>query len=135
MELIGGGYAATTRTTSSSATASPSSLNRDAGYGSHGLTEGDVPADGKTITSPGPTLVLHRNEPVEIIVVNRLPEATAIHWHGMELDSYYDGVHGWSGTEQRLAPMIEPGESFTVRFTPRCLHVHCCASITVLPVK
>ena len=23
--------------------------------------------------------------------------ATAIHWHGMELDSYYDGVHGWSG--------------------------------------
>jgi manganese oxidase len=82
------------------------------------LTEGDVPADGTMITSPGPTLVLHRNEPVEIIVVNRLPEATAIHWHGMELDSYYDGVHGWSGTNQRLAPMIEPGESFTVRFTP-----------------
>ena len=27
--------------------------------------------------------------------MNRLSEATAIHWHGMELESYYDGVHGW----------------------------------------
>ena len=50
--------------------------------------------------------------------MNRLPEATAIHWHGMELDSYYDGVHGWSGDGQRMTPMIEPGESFIVRFTP-----------------
>jgi FtsP/CotA-like multicopper oxidase with cupredoxin domain len=67
---------------------------------------------------PGPTLVLKRDEPVEITLVNRLPEATAIHWHGMELDSYYDGVHGWSGTGQRVTPLIEPGGSFVVRFTP-----------------
>ena len=46
---------------------------------------------------PGPTLALTRGEPVEITLVNELPEATAIHWHGMELESYYDGVHGWSG--------------------------------------
>ena len=57
-------------------------------------------------------------EPVEITVVNHLTEATAIHWHGMELDSYYDGVHGWSGVDRRLAPMIEPGGTFVVRFTP-----------------
>src|SRR5262249_48341921 len=44
--------------------------------------------------------------------------ATAVHWHGLELDSYYDGVHGWSGAAGRLAPMIEPGASFVVRFTP-----------------
>jgi FtsP/CotA-like multicopper oxidase with cupredoxin domain len=67
---------------------------------------------------PGPTLVLSRDEPVEITLVNRLPEATAIHWHGMELDSYYDGVHGWGRTGTRVTPMIAPGESFTVRFTP-----------------
>ena len=67
---------------------------------------------------PGPTLVLTRGEPVEITLVNRLSQATAIHWHGMELESYYDGVHGWGRTGQRVTPMIEPGSSFVVRFTP-----------------
>ncbi len=67
---------------------------------------------------PGPILVLRRGEPVEITVVNQLPEATSIHWHGMELESYYDGVHGLSGTPGRLAPSVEPGTSFVVRFTP-----------------
>lgn len=36
----------------------------------------------------------------------------------MELESYYDGVHGWSGAGMRLTPTIEPGQSFVVRFTP-----------------
>ena len=36
----------------------------------------------------------------------------------MELDSYYDGVHGWSGAGQRVTPLIEPDDSFVVRFTP-----------------
>jgi FtsP/CotA-like multicopper oxidase with cupredoxin domain len=67
---------------------------------------------------PGPTLVLHRGERVEITLVNRLPEATAIHWHGLELESYYDGVHGWSGAGSRVTPMIEPGGSFVVRLAP-----------------
>jgi FtsP/CotA-like multicopper oxidase with cupredoxin domain len=62
--------------------------------------------------------VLRRNEPVEITVVNHLGESTALHWHGMELDSIYDGVHGWSGVNQSLAPMIEADGSFVVRFTP-----------------
>ena len=69
-------------------------------------------------SAPGPALVLRRGEPVEITVVNRLGEATALHWHGIELDSYYDGVHGWSGVDRRLAPLIEPERSFVVRFTP-----------------
>jgi len=77
--------------------------------------EPGVPATGAV---PGPTLVLTRGEPVEITLVNRLPEATAIHWHGMELESYYDGVHGFSGAGQRVTPLIEPGGSFVVRFTP-----------------
>jgi manganese oxidase len=62
--------------------------------------------------------VLRRDEPVEITLVNRLSESTAIHWHGMELESYYDGVHGWGRTGQRVTPMIAPGASFVVRFTP-----------------
>ncbi len=70
------------------------------------------------LSPPGPTLVLQRDEPVEITVVNHLGEATALHWHGMELESYYDGVHGWSGHNATLAPMIEADASFIVRFTP-----------------
>jgi FtsP/CotA-like multicopper oxidase with cupredoxin domain len=81
------------------------------------LTEGDGKGSDR-VTAPGPPLVLRRGEPVEITLLNQLSEATAIHWHGMELDSYYDGVHGWSGIGQRVAPMIEPGARFVVRFTP-----------------
>ncbi len=75
-------------------------------------------AASQTIETPGPTLVLRRGEPVEISVVNHLGESTALHWHGMELESYYDGVHGWSGLGDRLAPMIDAGGTFVVRFTP-----------------
>jgi FtsP/CotA-like multicopper oxidase with cupredoxin domain len=73
---------------------------------------------GNRVRVPGPVLVLERDKPVEITLVNQLPEGTAIHWHGMELESYYDGVHGWSGTDLQVTPMIEPGASFVVRFTP-----------------
>ena len=49
---------------------------------------------------------------------NELPEATAIHWHGIELDSYYDGVPGWGGDGVSTTPAIEPGGHFVARFTP-----------------
>lgn len=65
-----------------------------------------------------PTVVLRRGEPVRITVVNRLAEPTAVHWHGIELASYYDGVPGYSGMGRRVTPMIAPGDSFVVRFTP-----------------
>lgn len=81
------------------------------------LSEGSAPP-AASAESPGPAIVLRRDEPVEITLVNRLSEATAIHWHGLELDSYYDGVHGWSGAGRRVTPMIEPGASFVVRLTP-----------------
>jgi FtsP/CotA-like multicopper oxidase with cupredoxin domain len=80
--------------------------------------------EGKTTTPaaapylPSPTIVLKRGEPVSITVVNQLPEATAIHWHGIELDSYYDGVAGFAGSGTQLAPAIAPGSSFDARFTP-----------------
>jgi FtsP/CotA-like multicopper oxidase with cupredoxin domain len=67
---------------------------------------------------PTPTIILKRGEPVSISVVNELPEATAIHWHGIELDSYYDGVAGFSGSNARTSPAIAPGQSFEARFTP-----------------
>lgn len=67
---------------------------------------------------PGPPLLLTRGETTEITVVNRLSESTTIHWHGLELESVYDGVAGWSRTGSRIAPLIAPGDSFAVRINP-----------------
>lgn len=66
----------------------------------------------------GPPIVLTRGQPVEIELVNRSKQPTAIHWHGIELESYYDGVAGWTGTAQQTTPAINPGESFLVRMAP-----------------
>jgi FtsP/CotA-like multicopper oxidase with cupredoxin domain len=67
---------------------------------------------------PGPVIVLTRGEPVEITLVNRMTEPTAIHWHGIELESYFDGVPGWGGQPGNLAPQIAPGQSFVAKFAP-----------------
>ena len=96
--------------------AEPKRFGSEPAYG-FALSEGDATA-GATASVPGPTLVLRRGEPVEITLINRLPEGTAIHWHGIELDSYYDGVHGWGGIGSRVTPLIDPGGTFVVRFTP-----------------
>lgn len=66
----------------------------------------------------GPVLVLNQNQPVEIDVVNRLQESTSIHWHGIELESYYDGVPGWGGLGDKKTPAVNPGQTFTVRMAP-----------------
>jgi manganese oxidase len=66
----------------------------------------------------GPPIVLFRGEPVSITVRNRLPEATSVHWHGIELENYYDGVAGFGTDGHRMSPMIEPGQEFEARFTP-----------------
>lgn len=71
-----------------------------------------------TLQLIGPPIVLTRDQPVEIELVNRSKHPTAIHWHGIELESYYDGVAGWTGTAQQTTPAINPGESFLVRMAP-----------------
>ena len=71
-----------------------------------------------SVEVPGPKLILTRGQPAVITVVNRLKRPTTVHWHGMELESVYDGVAGWSRTSGSVAPLLAPGDSFTVRFTP-----------------
>ena len=92
-------------------------------YGSHPaigfvIDSGNGAVSRDSVVVPGPPIILARGVPVEITVVNHLKEPTSIHWHGIELDSYFDGVSGWSGAQGSLAPHIAPSDSFTVRFTP-----------------
>jgi hypothetical protein len=83
------------------------------------VLEGENPKISDTgFTSPGPPIILTRGQAVEITVVNRLKQPTAVHWHGIELESYYDGVVDWSGAGKNLMPSIAPGNSFVVRMTP-----------------
>jgi FtsP/CotA-like multicopper oxidase with cupredoxin domain len=77
-------------------------------------------AIGRSEAWPGLSVPINltRGEPVAITVVNQMHEATSVHWHGIELESYSDGVPGFSGSGTRLSPLIAPGDSFIARFTP-----------------
>jgi FtsP/CotA-like multicopper oxidase with cupredoxin domain len=66
----------------------------------------------------GPPLIITQGERTAITVTNELDTATAIHWHGLEIESYYDGVPGWDGVTQHTTPSIAPGESFVAYMTP-----------------
>jgi FtsP/CotA-like multicopper oxidase with cupredoxin domain len=74
--------------------------------------------DPNAMPVPGAPLVLERGKPVAITVVNHAQEPASIHWHGIELESYPDGVPGWSGSGTQTLPAIRPGDSITVRYTP-----------------
>ena len=69
-------------------------------------------------TGFSPTVELFRGDPVAITVINQLGEPLSVHWHGIELESYYDGVAGFAGSSTRLAPIIAPADSFEARMTP-----------------
>jgi FtsP/CotA-like multicopper oxidase with cupredoxin domain len=75
-------------------------------------------ANPDALTIPGPTLVLERGKRVAVTIVNQSDDHAAIHWHGIELESYPDGVPGWSGSGKDVLPAIAPHDSLTVRWTP-----------------
>lgn len=58
----------------------------------------------------GPTLEAMEGDHVRIYVTNRLPEPTAVHWHGVFLPNGMDGV---AGLTQKA---IQPGETFKYEF-------------------
>ncbi|HEX6059936.1 MAG TPA: multicopper oxidase family protein [Gemmatimonadaceae bacterium] len=58
---------------------------------------------------PGPTIEARVGDVLEVHLVNRLPEPTTIHWHGLRLPAAMDG------TDMVQHPIM-PGDSFTYRF-------------------
>jgi FtsP/CotA-like multicopper oxidase with cupredoxin domain len=63
--------------------------------------------------SPGPTIEAVEGDKVRIYVTNRLPEHTAVHWHGLRLPNGMDGVAGLT------QPAIKPGQTFVYEFQLR----------------
>ncbi len=63
--------------------------------------------------TPGPTIEAVEGDRVRIYVTNKLPEATAVHWHGILLPSGMDGVQGLNQKG------ILPGETYLYEFTLR----------------
>ena len=83
------------------------------------LQNGKREPESDSIRVPGSTLTLTRGQPTRITVVNRTGAPLAVHWHGMEIESWYDGVGGWSGAGMSVRPAIAAGDSFIVRMTPK----------------
>jgi len=82
------------------------------------LRDGETVAETLNGSELGPPIILYRGQQTQITVVNKLETPTAIHWHGMELESYYDGVPGYSGDSHQVTPAIASGGSFDVQMTP-----------------
>lgn len=60
---------------------------------------------------PGPQIRVREGERVRVVLHNRLPESTSIHFHGLEVPIDQDGVPFIT------QPPIKPGESYTYEFT------------------
>ncbi len=60
--------------------------------------------------SPGPEIRVKQDELVKVRLVNKLPQPTTIHWHGLRSDNAMDGVPGLT---QKPVP---PGASFDYVF-------------------
>ena len=66
-------------------------------------------------STPGPTVEVMEGDRVRLVVENRLPEATSLHWHGLEVPNAMDGAEGIS------QDLIPSGGTFVYEFT---LHQH-----------
>jgi len=64
-------------------------------------------------STPGPTIEAVEGDRVRILVTNKLPEHTTIHWHGIFAPNGMDGVGGLT------QPLIQPGETYVYEFTLR----------------
>jgi multicopper oxidase len=60
---------------------------------------------------PGSPIRVAKGEQVKAVLTNNLPEATTVHWHGLQLRCDADGV-----PDLTQAP-IAPGETYTYQFT------------------
>lgn len=75
------------------------------------ITLGGVTSKGMTINGgiPGPNLEFQEGDLAIINVTNKMDVETSVHWHGIILPNFYDGV------PYLTTPPIEPGTTFQYR--------------------
>lgn len=75
------------------------------------MTLAGVTVKGMTINGniPGPTLEFNEGDLAIINVTNKMNEETSVHWHGLILPNFYDGV------PYLTTPPIKPGTTFQYR--------------------
>ncbi len=75
------------------------------------MTLGGVTSKAMTINGqiPGPVLEFTEGDLAIINVTNKMDEETSVHWHGLILPNFYDGV------PYLTTPPIEPGGTFQYR--------------------
>ncbi len=64
-------------------------------------------------TVPGPWIHVNVGDNVRVVVTNRLPMSTGVHFHGLEVPFAMDGV------PDVTQPPIKPGTTFTYSFTAK----------------
>ncbi len=77
----------------------------------------DFNTDTNALTTPGPLLLLKQYQPTFVTVKNRMQVPTSVHWHGLDLDSWADGVPDYSASDGKMSPSIQPGKKFTYKLT------------------
>lgn len=60
---------------------------------------------------PGPVIRVTEGDHVRVTLINKLPEPTTIHWHGLHLPNAMDGV------PDITQKPVQPGQSFVYEFT------------------
>lgn len=90
------------------------------GYGAEPASKGATSMPGmpgmakaKEGSMPGPTIEVVEGDKVRIVVHNELPEATTVHWHGLDVPAAMDGVMGLTQDP------IPAGGMFTYEFELR----------------
>jgi suppressor of ftsI len=58
---------------------------------------------------PGPLIEVARGAEITVVLTNRLPQPTTVHWHGVRLDNPNDGI------PDLTQPPVPPGGEFTYR--------------------
>jgi FtsP/CotA-like multicopper oxidase with cupredoxin domain/plastocyanin len=77
-------------------------------------------APGKTVKAwaynnqvPGPRIKVNVGDKVRVVLDNKLPESTVIHFHGIEVPNVMDGV------PDVTQPPVKPGQTFTYSFVAK----------------
>lgn len=78
----------------------------------HQLVDGvHIKAWGYNGSTPGPVIVAYQGERIQIVLHNTLSVPTSIHWHGLLIPNYMDGVPAIGA-----GPYVNPGEQFVYDF-------------------